>query len=1320
MGRSGDDRRRRPDRPTATTPHTGVARPGHRAAWVTGLQHAAGNAAVVGLLAAAKQNTRPPSQAGDTIQRSPGDLSATDLLLTVQLGKSKLMWDFPVGELSQGTVDALRADPTQISQIEVKIAAALRDDAGPVHESQVYLEGPAVADDLRRDVIDWPAKRDLARFAGRIAARAAAVRSTKIRYPLEQSLEASGTASPGDIDWRQEVAALRGHPPGPDKTMIDASRADRFELALTILEHEATGDPQPPAGVAAHPDLLGPLIFAKYAATDPAPSELATEEMTKTHSEAFLATWLPTIRDTRLVPDDFDPGAFAPTGDLDAVRAALVTRYVSEAAPRTMEKFLLDRWTTDPMGRSPETFVKTADIAALRGQLLEHLAKDFPRWAVTQPGFRGAFWSDVGQRAAFSAVSTLVLSARGLQSFNAGLADRFASTGPGQLTPEEFAIAQDPYGYSQRVSSAATITMGMVEHLKPGDLLEHGLLSWYTALAASWAPGTDDAKGVAGLMSLLQGLGGLKSAIEAQQTASEQQIARELDTGWENMATIIRDEATAAQTFLSTQWEPMLKAVALEQITKNRDEMKEHLTKWPEYRAQAVAKFQICGHLLTDMIDRLQSGDIDSVELDGQVLTAKEIPELTTARDFMQGQADILGSDEKAQDQKDDMQEAIDGFEDVREKILSGEYKPIDYTKAVYNEARQRLGITWYEDYVSLGAALDRWAIVPENPFLAYAIARWEWEAKVAEMDHQFKVFIALGLLTVASLVVPGVAGVVLAGIDLGVGIAQGVAGVTDAYALLDLARLDTKGTVRGVSVDQAKQALHTAWIGLGLNLLLVGGLGTLWARLVLKGRGAAKIPAELNNLSALVKVNPVAAEKMIGKVKDVVKLEELLTTTGDSMLLERMLDKTGDIRHLEYALMHGDPRKIGELIDLAGDAGKLGKILDSVPDAVTAERLLRLTDDAEGLGLLLKSADNPAIAEQLLGWTNPRLADQMLGVAGDQGELLRLSRSGMSPETAARCLAKTDDAAHLNRLVARMDKGAEQVGVLLEGRSTAELEELLNKGIRPSEVEMGVGTPRIGAQPNIPDNAIPLPPDVKSIVDGWGLGDRALLQKVQPHEVDRLRKLGNVSKKINAETSKKLYAWAADGAKTPGDFANRVDFMKLELADTRELVAREPAKYPGRNYDDAAAAQLASEKGIEGLTQVMKDQAQAVRDLAGIGWADLGAPASEASVRAAATRLTFGSDSATYHVGKHLADLGKAEAAAPGAGLAQQSSAYLASARRTVAEGNLAVNAPSGGVTKFVFSRTVEAVDGTMVKLDTIVYARDNFALIASHMKGK
>jgi hypothetical protein len=115
------------------------------------------------------------------------------------------------------------------------------------------------------------------------------------------------------------------------------------------------------------------------------------------------------------------------------------------------------------------------------------------------------------------------------------------------------------------------------------------------------------------------------------------------------------------------------------------------------------------------------------------------------------------------------------------------------------------------------------------------------------------------------------------------------------------------------------------------------------------------------------------------------------------------------------------------------------------------------------------------------------------------------------------------------------------------------------------------------------------------------------------------------------------------------------------------------------------------------------------MRDLGGIGWAELGEAATEESIKKNATRLAFGSDAnAAYHPLKHLGELPIAERPA-GESFSDAAAAYLASARRTIAEGTAVVEADGDATRIFYTRRTADR------EMKVIVIGRDRWALIAS-----
>ena len=69
------------------------------------------------------------------------------------------------------------------------------------------------------------------------------------------------------------------------------------------------------------------------------------------------------------------------------------------------------------------------------------------------------------------------------------------------------------------------------------------------------------------------------------------------------------------------------------------------------------------------------------------------------------------------------------------------------------------------------------------------------------------------------------------------------------------------------------------------------------------------------------------------------------------------------------------------------------------------------------------------------------------------------------------------------------------------------------------------------------------------------------------------------------------------------------------------------------------------------------------------------------------------------------------------GAGVSEQTAAYIASARRAIVEGRLVGQEVREGATTLTFSRTVtESATGGVTVVETKVIVREQYALIATH----
>lgn len=147
-------------------------------------------------------------------------------------------------------------------------------------------------------------------------------------------------------------------------------------------------------------------------------------------------------------------------------------------------------------------------------------------------------------------------------------------------------------------------------------------------------------------------------------------------------------------------------------------------------------------------------------------------------------------------------------------------------------------------------------------------------------------------------------------------------------------------------------------------------------------------------------------------------------------------------------------------------DADLLTQLLGRVSDKGQLYRLAARAGDATKLESLLTSIPHAAQLEALLM------------KAGNAARLEDLLKTGISPQVAADCLPQVENAAELAKLVGRMDSGPDQIGKLLKNRTGKELEGLLDQGVKPREIEVGVGTstpPQPALRPARPGD-LPLP----------------------------------------------------------------------------------------------------------------------------------------------------------------------------------------------------------------------------------------------------
>jgi hypothetical protein len=197
---------------------------------------------------------------------------------------------------------------------------------------------------------------------------------------------------------------------------------------------------------------------------------------------------------------------------------------------------------------------------------------------------------------------------------------------------------------------------------------------------------------------------------------------------------------------------------------------------------------------------------------------------------------------------------------------------------------------------------------------------------------------------------------------------------------------------------------------------------------------------------------------------------------------------------------------------------------------------------------------------------------------------------------------------------------------------------------------------------------------------------------------------------------------WALSGAgDSPGVFLDRWEyFTRVKWKEERDAVAKAAlgGLYRNKNLNRVTAELMAEPAKWGQLTKQLEDAQAAINKLAGKGWVDLGARVDANTVRAGASQLSFGGETAAaYHVQAHYLELAPTEVVGV-TDVVGQTSAYIGSARRTIAEGRFLGATSRNGAMTYVFERSVPGPGGAVTQLQTKVIVRENWALIATHGK--
>ncbi|MEO7729907.1 MAG: hypothetical protein ABIY55_02965, partial [Kofleriaceae bacterium] len=824
-----------------------------------------------------------------------------------------------------------QGDPNLATRFAQDVAHALSPGGQPRFESRAFLEGNAITSRLTRDCGAWLEGRGLPQTAGFLDQRAQALGRLHLLAPLERTLAARGVAA-GSIDWAAVGPTLLAEQPQPARTLVEASVQDRYHLFLRAIMTEAAARPAV-AGATTTAAQLAPILHDYVDHLDAG----AFGEGVSIYSEAFLARWTVEVGRLRYLPDGFDVERFRPTtsaATLDAERHRVLDEFKRTRMPNLVVAYVRDQWSAST--QTSDGFLAHVDMAALRQAVVAHMVDEYMHLAASDPGYRAALRNATHDQARFDAVRSLFTLATAMQHANHDLAIRLTTTPAIQLGAADFEIAEDPFAYYQAAAGVSRATMTMFTTLQLGG----DLGAAFAALPDVEA--TAAVTSVAALVALIAQLRTMRSLREQQEAAAREDLRAQLDLRYEDVVRIVQTMWDDAETYLRTVYIPKLKEVAIRTLTANRDELARWHDNWDTETPRMIASYRIAAFGLDDVARRLRSGEATSVQLQGQTLTLDDIAEVDHAATALRGFAARLESRDGADEKRRQLTDALAVFDRTRERIRDGSYPPYLWGGAVATVARQELGIGEFPEFTTYRQVFTGRVQASQNPFLARAIAGWQFRERLEADFRQVALLVGLGMLTVASILVPGVGGLILTAIDIGVNVGVAAHGVVEGRRALDLALLDPHLQLQGVSVEQARTALNHAWIGLALSVLIPLGIAALAGALVWRmGRAARQFARDMPHLDAAYRTDPVRVERLLRQVPDLAHLDRLLGLVTDAQRLETMLFHAGDGVALERLLRRvPDLVKLASWLEHAGTAERLTVILDRTAGAAQLDAL--------------------------------------------------------------------------------------------------------------------------------------------------------------------------------------------------------------------------------------------------------------------------------------------------------------------------------------------------------------------------------------------
>ncbi len=779
------------------------------------------------------------------------------LYIRVYFGDETLDYDLAV---DQETLDFFSNTDNAWSIFEEHIEQVFSPEEGPIHETAEFLRSTSIKSLIERDARAWARVGgviEMPLLEARISARIRSITENVILYKLEEYLENNTNYDPAAIDWNVVIPALQARLPWEPENLMQASDFDLYQLVLSIMLSEVSGN-DPVAG-AISPDLdeFEGIVYSDFVLRTLTVDDF-TEETLQVHSEKFLFHWIPQIEAIQYVPENFNIEDFRPENsaeEIEAERELLLADFIEYDVPGLMISYLLDEWAVS--GLSPEQWLEALDLENYKEGLLNHLVDKFMEFSLSDPDMLYALRFAAIEEGRFRSLVLYHTLAKGREMYNDTLADELTNTPIDELDTDIANIANNPYDYFTIATEIARATYNLLDSVVPGSAITKEIIDFGRNILNTLAYPAEMA-GVFMLPQLFSTYSEFSDLIEEQERRAREAIRESVNVEFEDIAEVIENVADNANEFIENEWLEMLKTIAKEKLKRNRDEMQGMYDNWDIANYEFAIRLRAGAEEYQDIANNLEEDNYESIELNGEIVRKSDVSKLRDAATFMEDEAAIRLDPDGAEERKEELLEAIELYDSVKEDINDGDFDPLDYAGEVYDEARARLGISEFPEGTLTLQVLRGEVTAENNPFLARTIVAWHWKESSERAFEELLLVAGMVSLSVASMLVPGVGGILLKAIDLAVSIGMGVKDVVDAQEVLDMARMDTRQDIRRVTVEQAENALMWAWIGLGVSIVLEVGEVALARRLKVVGPGGVELPPATrrweNNLNPLTR----------------------------------------------------------------------------------------------------------------------------------------------------------------------------------------------------------------------------------------------------------------------------------------------------------------------------------------------------------------------------------------------------------------------------------------------------------------------------------